>query len=103
MVFKVINKHYIFNENTAQHLDLKAACTVLNSLEKSRDKWESISRDFAFYCACYEKAIEKLYDKYDSPAWHDERAIELLDELNSLYAELEKEDGSKWLKKILLT
>ena len=32
--FKVINEHYIFNENTGEHLDLKDACNMLNRKDR---------------------------------------------------------------------
>lgn len=60
----------------------------LNYLSESRDGWRDLIYECDFYCACYKKAIEKLYEKYDG---HDERAIQLLDELTSLYGELENE------------
>lgn len=33
-MFKVINEHYILNENTGEHLDLKDACKMLNRKDK---------------------------------------------------------------------
>ena len=64
---------------------------TLNFLQASRDTWKRLAEEFSFYHACHVQAIETLYEKYDS----DERVIQLLDELTSLYDELEKGDGSE--------
>ena len=35
MAFKVINEHYILNDETGEHLDLKDACEMLNRKDRT--------------------------------------------------------------------
>ena len=60
--------------------------TSNNHLLESRDKWRNRAFTNMAYTNCYETAIETLYDKYKG----DSEKIRLLDEINELYAELEK-------------
>ena len=60
--------------------------TSNNYLLESRDKWRNRAFTNMAYTNCYETAIETLYDKYKN----NPEKIKLLDEINELYAELEK-------------
>ena len=55
---------------------------TIEHLTKSRDKWRELSNSFSFYCKCYEKAIERAFEEKPYPTE---------DDINRIYAELEKE------------
>lgn len=61
--------------------------TSNNHLLESRNKWRNRAFTNLAYATCYERAIETLYNKYKG----NSEKISLLDELDKLYCEYEKE------------